>query len=321
MLRKQVRSTAYAGGIDNREAQPEDRRTCEGLKLPHNLTSNPSPSSSAAYFAGMRHLRGKWALVTGAAAGIGRALSLALAKEGTHLLLVDQDAAGLEATASLVRGSGVEAQTRVVDLAELDQVRALADTVLTQGPIIDLLVNNAGILHYGPSEQMRQSELDRLLAVNLLAPLTLTRSLLPLLLCRPESHLVNVSSVYGLVVTPRSAAYHASKFGLVGFSESLAVEYAGTPFHVTTVCPGYVWTSLFANSTSGRDDGRIRYPPRWVCITPEQVATATILAIYRNRRLVVVSHLARCMYYVQRLAPWLPWAVQRIRRRKAVLPG
>jgi short-subunit dehydrogenase len=264
----------------------------------------------------MRHLRGTWALVTGAASGIGQALTLALAREGVNLLLVDVDAGGLDAVAALARGSGVEVQMRVADLACGEQVQALADSIWNDGPMIDLLINNAGVLHYGPSEQMRSGELERLIAVNLLAPLRLTRALLPMLLCRPESHLVNISSVYGLVVTPRSAAYHASKFGLLGFSESLAIEYAGTSFHVTTVCPGFVWTSLFASSTSGREDGRLRYPPRWLCVTPEYVANTVVRAIYRNRRLVMISALAKVMYVLQRLAPWLPWLVQTIRRRK-----
>ncbi len=168
----------------------------------------------------MQNLRDKQALITGAASGIGRALAMELAAQGTKLLLVDRDSAGLKAIAESLQQQGATVKTHTLDLANLAAVAAFAKQL---EPSLDLLINNAGLVHFGPTVEMGVADMERLMAVNLLAPMILTRTLLPQLLKRPEAHLVNVASIYGIVATPRCAAYHASKFGLLGFSESLFV--------------------------------------------------------------------------------------------------
>ena len=130
----------------------------------------------------MRELRDKLALVTGAASGIGRALALELAARGARLLLVDIDAAGLAETAAHARTHGAEVLEHVVDLADRQQVLELARLARDLPGGVDILINNAGIAYYGTTHEMTPEQLERVLAVNLHAPLILTHELLPALL-------------------------------------------------------------------------------------------------------------------------------------------
>lgn len=261
----------------------------------------------------MRELRDRLALVTGAASGIGRALALELAARGTRLLLADIDSTGLDETAALARARGAEVQAHVLDLADREQVLGLARLASSLPGGVDLLINNAGIAYYGTTHEMAAEQLKRVLAVNLLAPLVLTHELLPVLLSKPDAHIVNVSSVAGLVGVVRLSAYNATKFGLIGFAESLRAEYAARGLGVTTVCPGLVRTRIFevALSSPGRRAPRF---PRWMTHSTERVARRTIRAIERNEGLVVVGAWPRAVWLLKRLAPGFFVRLQSIRR-------
>ncbi len=263
----------------------------------------------------MKNIRAKRALVTGAASGIGRAIAVALAREGADVDLVDIDAEPLTATANAVRGLNVEARELVCDLQQPAQIDRLLIPYIAGLRPLDILVNNAGVVYHGPTETMSAAAWDRLLQINLLAPIAITRKLLPALLARQESHIVNVSSIFGLVATDQTAAYHVSKFGLVGFSESLRSEYANRGLGVTALCPGFTKTSLYASAETGYD-GPIVQPPNWLLTSPAVVADRAIRAIYRNRGTVVVSPLARLLWYGKRFAPGLIGAVWRAVRGK-----
>ncbi len=208
----------------------------------------------------MRDLQGKRAFLTGAASGIGRALSIELARAGTHLFLVDVDEAGLTDVAAQASELGVDVQDEVCDLTDRRQISGAIQRALTRGPI-DLLVNNAGVAFYGPTETMSEQQWDQLLSVNLLAPVHITRELLPQLLSRPDSHIVNMCSISGLVAGGRFAAYHVSKFGLVGFTEALRAEYGRRGLGVTAVCPGPSRTNLYRSAVSGRPSRQSQSPP------------------------------------------------------------
>lgn len=261
----------------------------------------------------MRLDNSKTALITGAASGIGRALALELAARGTRLLLADIDAAGLAETAAQARAREADVLTHELDLADREQLLGLARLAKSLPGGIDLLINNAGLAYYGPTHEMEAEQLDRVLAVNLRAPLTLARELLPTLLARPSSHVVNVSSVAGLVGVTRLAAYNATKFALLGFSESLRSEYAGRGLGVTAICPGLVRTRIFevALSSPGRRAPRF---PRWMTHSAEQVARRTILAIERNEGLVVIGAWPRVVWWLKRLVPDFFVGLQTIRR-------
>ncbi|MEM9186118.1 MAG: SDR family oxidoreductase [Planctomycetota bacterium] len=269
----------------------------------------------------MRDLAGKRALVTGAASGIGRATALRLAGERADLFLVDVDQVGMEATAAEARRTGVEVATRHADLSRAAGVSAIAREAIDRWAGVDVLVNNAGITYYGYTHEMTDAQWDRLMAINLDAPVRLTRALLPSLLARPEAHVLNVCSVLGLVGLPRVGAYCTSKFGLVGFSQTLRSEYNRSGLGVTALCPGFARTNLFA-AAEPRPGASTKAPPAVLCTTPARVARAAVSAIKRNRAVVRVEPFSKALFAFHQSFPtamdWLLGIGQRRRvKRKA----
>ncbi|MCH7751263.1 MAG: SDR family oxidoreductase [Planctomycetes bacterium] len=265
----------------------------------------------------MRSIRHKNALVTGAAAGIGRAIALRLAREGVHLYLLDVDEPGLARVVSAARRAGVNALGRYCDVSQPTHItRSVADA-LARWDKIDILVNNAGITYYGDTEKMSAVDAERLLAINLHAPIQFTRELLPTLLAQPEAHVLNVASFFGLVGTRKLALYTASKFGLVGFGESLRAEYGRRGLGVTALCPGFVDTNLFDTAPRGIDRQESKRPPRWMLATPEKIAARAVNSIYRNRAVDVTQPYAQLAYYGKRFFPGLlDWANHLSRKQK-----
>jgi short-subunit dehydrogenase len=267
----------------------------------------------------MRDIRGKKALVTGAASGIGRAIALQLAREGVTLFLVDVDEVGLANVAAEARRAGVEVSARKCDLGQPIEVSAAVTAVLNRWGGVDILVNNAGITYYGRTHEMSAEHWDRLLRINLHAHLQLTRELLPSLLACREAHVVNVCSMFGLVGMPKLAAYCTTKFALVGFSDALRAEYGREGLGVTALCPGFVATNLFTSAPlpeTGKQQHKI--PPKLFTTTPEKVARATIRAIRRNRRLVVVEPTARFLCTVKRFTPGVIDFILHLGRRRRI---
>lgn len=265
----------------------------------------------------MQNLIGKTALITGAAAGIGREIALQLAAEGVDLFLLDVDESGLADTAETASLLGVKVASRRCDLTDSQQISATMQEVLSTWGGVDILVNNAGVAFYGPTHTMTAEQWDWLLGINLLAPIQITRELLPSLLNRPEAHIVNVSSICGLVQGNRFSAYQVSKYGLLGFSESLRAEYSRQGLGVSAICPGPVTTRLFEVAPSGRDGKQTPIPPRWICTTPELVAQKAVKAIYRDQGICLVGWVAYVLYYLKRIAPWsLDLAFRFGRRRR-----
>jgi len=264
----------------------------------------------------MRTLRSKSALVTGAASGIGRAIALQLAREGVDLFLLDIDQAGLVDVVAAAKRERVDAIGRRCDVSEPAQIAASVAHILDRWGGVDLLVNNAGITYYGQTQDMSAEHCQRLLAINLHAPIHFTCQLLPTLLERPEAHVLNVASFFGLIGTRRLAVYTASKFGLVGFSESLRAEYGRMGLGVTALCPGFVDTKLFAAAPLGSDRQQQKQPPRWMLTTPEKIAKRAIQAIYRNQAQVVMQPYAKLAHLGKRFVPGLlDWANHLSRKR------
>ncbi len=270
----------------------------------------------------MQSLRNKTALVTGAASGIGRALALQLSREGTDLYLLDVDQVGLVDVVAAVKHEGVDAIGRHCDVSDSRQIDSSVAHILDRWGAIDLLVNNAGITYYGQTEQMSAEHCERLLSINLHAPIHFTRELLPTMLQRPEAHVLNIASFYGLIGTRRLAAYTASKFGLVGFSESLRAEYGRAGLGVTAMCPGFVDTNLFATAPLGADRQQHKTPPRWMLTTPEKIAARAIKAVYRNEAQVVMQPYAKLAHLGKRFVPGLlDWANHLSRKKPKQAAG
>jgi short-subunit dehydrogenase len=266
----------------------------------------------------MRELRGKTALVTGAASGIGRAIAARLAAEGVHLFLVDINEVGLANVIAELQRGGVDVIGRRCDVAEPREISATVAEILSRCGGVDILVNNAGITYYGRTERMSADHWDKLLRVNLLSHIQFTRELLPSLLARPEAHVLNVCSMFGLVGMPKLAAYTTTKFAMVGFSDALRAEYGRNGLGVTALCPGFVDTNLFASAPLGESQKKPKIPPAIFCTTPEKVARAAVKAIRRDRRMVVISPWAKVLTATKRFVPGLMDFVFHLGRTKRV---
>ena len=262
-------------------------------------------------------LRGKTALVTGAASGIGAALARALAGRGCALALADRDAAGLAAIADEIRATGASVSTHVLDLAEREALLALPEAVRAHHGALHLLVNNAGVALGGRFEEADPADIDWLMEINLLAVMRLTHACLPLLRAEGEAQIVNLSSVFGIVAPAGQAAYAASKFGVRGFTEALRHEYDGTGLGVTLVHPGGVATAIAGNARTprGLDPAQaaagLAAFERLLTLRPEKAAEAILRGIEARAPRVVIGADARRALLIQRLMPVRYWSLIR----------
>ena len=254
-------------------------------------------------------LQQRTAVITGAASGIGRALSLALAGRGVHLALVDKAEAGLAATAAQARHAPIRVSTHVVDLGDRAAVAALPAQLLASHPGIDLLFNNAGVALAGDFEQTDDADMEQLFAVNFWGVVHMTRALLPLLRTSDDARIINVSSIYGLIAPPGTTAYAASKFAVRGFSEALAGELARSSVGVTIVLPGGTATGIARNITvsaavPAAEAERLRQTAaRFLKLPPDRAAATIVRGVERRRAQVLVGRDAQLISWVQRAFP------------------
>ena len=255
--------------------------------------------------------RGRTAVLTGAASGIGEQIAHALARRGTTLVLLDRDAERVRAVASEVRflNPEVEVGTIVVDLSDAPALDLVAEGVRATHPRVDLLVNNAGVAIAGLFEQMSLDEFEALVDINLRAPVRLTHHLLPALVAAANAHVVNMSSVFGIIAPPGQTAYSTSKFGLRGFSEALRSELRPHGIGVTTVHPGGIRTPIARNApaASGVNEediasGRAAFD-RALRIPPERAAELILRAVERRKARLLIGASARLPDLASRLAP------------------
>jgi short-subunit dehydrogenase len=189
-------------------------------------------------------LAGARVLITGGAGGIGRALAGELLEAGASVLLVGRSATALADAAHTLGGDGTRVGTLVADITSAaDRLRLVAYASTWNGGI-DVLVNNAGVSHFGLYGDATPESIEQTLAINLLAPMLLVRALLPTLAKRPQAAIVNVGSVFGAIGYPGNATYSAAKFGLRGFSEALRRELSGGAVRVLHVAPRATRTAI-----------------------------------------------------------------------------
>jgi short-subunit dehydrogenase len=200
----------------------------------------------------MTAIRGAAAAVTGAASGIGRAL--ALAARGCDLALADRDEAGLQAVAAEIGRTGsTKVSVHRVDVVEPGQIEAFAQGAVAAHGGLNILINNAGVALLGQFTEIDQAQMEWLFDINFWGVVRITRAFLPHLAQRPEAHIVNLSSIFGIIAPPGQSAYAAAKFAVRGFSESLRHELAmaKSPVKLSVVHPGGVATSIARNSRTG----------------------------------------------------------------------
>jgi short-subunit dehydrogenase len=223
-------------------------------------------------------LDGSRILITGAAGGIGRELALALARRGARLLLAGRDEAALAELGGEIQALGAQAAPIHADLADPDAADAIARAAARLAGGVDVLVNLAGITHFGLFQQQSASGLERLWRVNVIAPMNLARALLPGMLARRSGRIVNIGSVFGAIGFPCFASYSASKSALRGFSQALRRELHGSGVGVSYVAPRYTRTALNAGAVS-----RMAAALKMNQDSPERVAHHIVAAIERDR--------------------------------------
>lgn len=260
----------------------------------------------------MRELRNRVAVVTGAASGIGRALALELAREGCHLALCDVDEEGLRESAARAAEAGAKVRTDRVDVADRDAVHAWADAVAAEYGRVNLVVNNAGVALSADVDTMTYEDLDWVMGIDFWGVIHGTKAFLPHLKRADEGHVVNVSSVFGMIGVFTQSAYNAAKFGVRGFTEALReeLEIEGAPVSATSVHPGGIRTNIVRSSRLGVVGGRVT--PREEATaefdilartSPEAAARRIIRGVKRNERRVLIGLDARVIDWMQRLFP------------------
>jgi NAD(P)-dependent dehydrogenase (short-subunit alcohol dehydrogenase family) len=259
----------------------------------------------------MKTLNDKVAAITGAGSGIGRATAVLLAQQGCELALSDVDEAGLAETSAQCRG--VKVTTARVDVSDRARVHAWADEVVAGHGRVHIIINNAGVGLGATVEAMSYEDFDWLMGINFWGVVHGTKAFLPHLKSAGEGHIVNISSVFGLIGVPTQSAYNAAKFAVRGFTESLReeMEIEGSNIGVTSVHPGGIKTNIARRA-------RLRTGTEWGAkdsesaaanfdkmarSTPEDAARAILRAITENRRRQLIGADAVMIDLVQRLLP------------------
>ena len=236
-----------------------------------------SPNRGA--LANRRPLEGKVAIVTGASSGIGNAVALALARCGASIALAARRHDKLEALASRIRDAGHTATAFALDLADEGQPHALVENVVRQHGRIDIVVNNAGIMLLSPIAEATGSDWRRMIELNLISLMELSRAALPHVRAT-QGHVVNIASLAGRIANPNASGYAASKFGVVGFSESLRREVFSDGVRVTVIEPGVVATELGEHiEHAGMKAGLRTRLAQMAPLTADDVARAVVYAV------------------------------------------
>ena len=242
----------------------------------------------------MREFNGRVAAVTGAGSGIGRALARALAQRGSHLALADVDDLGLAETVAQCEGSGVKVTAQHLDVADRDDVYAWADRVVADHGKVNLDINNAGVALGATVESMSYEDFEWLMNINFWGVVYGSKAFLPHLKRSGEGHIVNLSSVFGLISVPSQSAYNAAKFAVRGFTDSLRMELdiEGSNVSATTIHPGGIKTNIVRNArmdasvrgAAGDPEKAARDFERAFITRPEKAAEQILTAVRRDRR-------------------------------------
>ena len=225
-------------------------------------------------------LTGKTAIITGASKGIGRATATALAKEGVHLGLIARNEDGLNKVANELKTDGIEIATATADVGNRSEVDSAVADLKEKLGTIDILINNAGISKFGGFLELEPAEWEKIIQVNLLGAYYMTRAVLPTMVEQQSGDIINISSTAGEKGGPITSAYSASKSGLLGLTESLAMEVRKHDIRVTALTPSTVVTDLAI------DGGLVKGDEEDV-LMPEDLAELIVAQLKLNKRVFV----------------------------------
>lgn len=254
------------------------------------------------------------AVVTGAASGIGRALAVRLAKAGAQLAIADVNEAGLQATARLVQ---TKCTTHRVDVSDEQRMQDFVQEVVTAHGRANLVINNAGVALLGTFEELSTADIAWLMGVNFWGVVYGTKYFLPVLQQQPTAHLVNVSSIFGIIGFPGQSAYNASKFAVRGFTEALRHELEDSTVRISCVHPGGIKTNIARSARVGANAQSVKtsleegHFEKLAPTTPEQAAERIVRGIERNEPRILIGSDAGAMERLQRLFPVRYWRLLR----------
>src|SRR5436190_2329548 len=279
----------------------------------------------------MTAISGSAAAVTGAASGIGRALALELAARGCDLALADRDEAGLQQVAAeIAKVATRKVSTHRVDVGEPAQIQEFAQAAIAAHPGLNIVINNAGVALLGQFSEIEQAQMEWLININFWGVVHGTRAFLPHLSRQREAHIVNLSSIFGIIAPPGQTAYCAAKFAVRGFSESLRHELAmaKSPVRLSVVHPGGIATNIVRNSRTGSgvtdNSRRAQSIERFDTVaktTPAAAALRIVNGIEKNQPRILIGNDARFMDLLQRFRPATYWPVLARRIEKSMKAG
>jgi len=253
------------------------------------------------------------AVVTGAGSGIGRALAQQLATAGSALALADIDEKGLVETAQSLEKRSAPVTTHVLDVADEEGVRSFAEDVSKRHERVTLLINNAGVAMEGTFEEISLDDFRWLININFWGTVYGVKYFLPLLRREKRAHIVDISSVFGLIAPPGQSAYSASKFAVRGFTESLRHELARTTVHVSCVHPGGIRTAIARHARVGAGvkknglEEKVVLFEKMLRTSPEEAAERILRGVERSEPRILIGSDARQIDFVQRLRPATYW--------------
>jgi len=238
---------------------------------------------------------GKVAVITGAGSGIGRALALELARRGARLALSDVDTVGLEETARRARDLGAEVKADHLDVTQREAVLDYADAVAAHFGQVNQIYNNAGIAYHGEFERSEFKDIERIMDVDFWGVVNGTKAFLPHVVASGDGHIVNVSSLFGLLSIPGQSAYNSAKFAVRGFTESLRQEMliAGHPVKVSCVHPGGIKTAIARNAAVPAGDDQESFAQffdrKLARTSPEDAARTIVEGVRKGRPRILVG--------------------------------
>ena len=263
----------------------------------------------------MKDFAGKTAVITGAGSGMGRYLAVLLAKAGANVAICDINEETLNGTAAMVRQYNVALSTHIVDMGDMQRIESLPDEILQRHSAVDLVFNNAGVTMGSSFAAMSEEDWDWVMNINLNGVVKASRVFLPLLKDRPEAALINTSSIFGMIAVAGQSVYHATKFGVRGFTESLAKEFKDSAVQVHCVHPGHIGTNIVANSRFNEEDDATFLRQDNVDVDemaemfrtggmhPSRAAQIILNGVQRKKRRIFVGLDAKLMDLAQRITP------------------